>query len=68
MICVVAKFPKDGAPIVPISVITSISFKLHRLISTSDWLRVGSQKRKCSKMIKKKQQVKQLSRFDIETT
>ena len=30
IICVVSKFPKDIVPIVPISVITSISLKLHQ--------------------------------------
>ena len=35
-ICVVAKFPKDIVLIVPISVITSISLKLHRLNTLPD--------------------------------
>ena len=35
-ICVVAKFPKDVVLIVPISVITSISLKLHRLNTLPD--------------------------------
>ena len=35
-ICVVAKFPKDIVLIVPISVITSISLKLHQLNTLPD--------------------------------
>ena len=67
-LCIVAKFPKDIVPIVPISVITSISLKLHQLSTITDQLRIGSQSRKCSKMIERKQRVKQLRRFDIETS
>ena len=68
MICVVAKFLKEIFPIVPISVITSISLKLHRLRTILDQLRIGSQSRKCSKLIERKQRVKHLRRFNIETT
>ena len=35
------------APIVPMSVITSISLKLQRLSTIPDYLRTGSQSRKC---------------------
>ena len=53
---------------VPISVITSISLKKHRLSTIPDQFIIGSQSRKCWKMIERKQRVKQLRRFDIETT
>ena len=68
IICVVAKFPKHIVPIVPISVITSISLKLHRLSTIPEQLRIGSQSRKCQKMIEWKQRVQKLRRFDVETT
>ena len=68
MICVVAKFPKDIVPIVPISVITSIPLKLHQLRIIPRQLRIGPHSKKYSKMIERKQRVKQLRRFDIGTT
>ena len=60
--------PKDIVPIVPISVITSILLKLHRLSTILEQLRIGSQSRKCWEMIQWKQRVQKLRRFDIEMT
>ena len=61
-------FPKDIAPIVPISVITSILLKSHRLSTIPEYLRIGSKSRKCQETIQWKQPVQKLRRFDIETT
>ena len=68
IICVVAKFPKDIVPVVPISVITSKLLKLHRLSTIPDQLRIGCQSRTCQVMIEWKQRVQKLRRFDVETT
>ena len=68
IICVVAKFPKDIFPIVSISVITSISLRLHQPSTIPDLLRIGSHSKKCYEMIEWKQGVQKLRRFDIETT
>ena len=43
---VVAEFPKYTVPVIPISVIAS-TLKLHRLSTIPDYLRIGSQSRKC---------------------
>ena len=45
-ICVVAKFPKDIVSIVPVTVITSILLKLHRVSTMPDYFRIGSRRRK----------------------
>ena len=68
IVCVLAKFQKNIIPIVPITVITSIPLKLHRLSIIPDQFRIGSQSRKCSKMIERKQRVKQLRRLGIKST
>ena len=47
IISVAAKFPKDIFPIVPLSVIMSMSLKLHQPSTIPDLLRIGSQNRKC---------------------
>ena len=62
------KISKGIVPIVPISVITSISLKLHRPSTIPDQLRIGSQSKKCQEMIEWKQQVLELPRPDVETT
>ena len=68
IICVVAKFPKDIFPIVSISVITSISLRLHQPSTIPDLFRIGSHSKKCYEMIEWKQGVQKLRRLDIETT
>ena len=52
--------------IVPVSVTTSISLKLHRLSTTPNLLRIGSQLRKCEETRDWKQQAHQLCRFKAE--
>ena len=54
--------------LVPISVITSILLKSHRLSTIPEYLRIGSKSRKCQETIQWKQPVQKLRRFDIETT
>ena len=48
--------------------ITPISLKLHRWSTILDELRIGSQSRKCYKMIEWKQQEQKLGQFEVETT
>ena len=52
----------------PISVITSISLKLHQPSTIPHSLRIGSQSRKYQEIMEQKQRVKRLFRFDVETT
>ena len=61
------KIPKDVFPIVPMSVITSISLKLHQPSTIPDSLRIGPKNRKCQEIIEWKQRVQKLHRFDVET-
>ena len=64
IICVVAKFPKDIVPIV------SDYVDIVEITSTQHYtrlLRIGSQRRKYTKMIEMKQRIKHLCRFDLET-
>ena len=68
LVALFQKFPKDIVPIVPISVITSILLKSHRLSTIPEQFRIGSQSRKCQKMIEWKQRIQKLRRFDVETT
>ena len=58
-------FPQD---IVPMSVITSILLKLHRLRLIPHQLRIGSKSRQCYGMMQMKQRVQKLRRIDVETT
>ena len=53
---------------VPISVITSILLKSHRLNAIPEQLRMGSQSRKCYEIIQWKQRVQKLRRWDVEAT
>ena len=58
-------FPQD---IVPMSVITSILLKLHRLTTIPQQLRIGSKSRQCYGMMQLKQRAQKLRRIDVETT
>ena len=64
IISFVAKFPKNVSAIVSISVMTSILLKLHQLSTIPEQSRFLKQKM----LENDKMRVKQLRRFDVETT